>query len=256
MRADLESLEAALGHRFANRDLLDRALTHSSHANELSSSPAGVPRSHHNEQLEFLGDAVLGFVISESLVKRFPELSEGRLSEIKAHLVSASHLVEVAQKMQLGRYLRIGRGEERSGGRTKRTLLANALEAVIAAVYLDGGVAPARRLIEEWVLAPSDVEARASRQSGSAAGNFKGALLELAVSCGLPQPRYVTLREHGPDHNKTFTIEVRVGTEYVACAEGLTKKAAAQKAAREIYERLAETLKADEPVLSGKSTRP
>jgi ribonuclease-3 len=130
MRPDLSSLEAAIGYQFRNRDLLERALTHSSHVHERGASRS-TPLAD-NEQLEFLGDAILGFLISEALIARLPGSSEGRLSKLKAHMVSAAHLYGVAEKLELGQYLQLGRGEEISGGRSKRTLLVDALEALIA----------------------------------------------------------------------------------------------------------------------------
>jgi len=226
-----EALEAALGYHFANRDLLARALTHRSSVYEKTSSAA----STDNEQLEFLGDAILGFVVSDSLVAAHPDDPEGRLSKLKAHLVSASHLHAVAARLQLGDYLLLGRGEEMSGGREKKALLANAMEALIAALYLDGGIEPARRFILQHVMGeaePSSEEALAT--------DYKSALQELAQSMRLPQPRYAIVEERGPEHAKTFLVEVRVGREWVSRAEGLSKKSAGQKAAQEILRQLAE----------------
>ncbi|HVX67226.1 MAG TPA: ribonuclease III domain-containing protein, partial [Bryobacteraceae bacterium] len=141
MRADLEALEAAIGHEFCERELLVRALTHTSHAYE-----NGQPLAD-NEQLEFLGDSILGFLISESLVSRYPSFREGRLSILKNYLVSASHLYDVAQRIGLGEFLLLGRGEELSGGRVKKGLLADAVEALIAAVYLDAGIDRTRAFV-------------------------------------------------------------------------------------------------------------
>ncbi len=137
MGAELENLESALGHRFQNREILMRALTHSSRVHEQHAGWADDAPAD-NEQMEFLGDAVLGFLISEALVARFPSYPEGRLSKLKAHLVSAAHLYVVARRLELGQYLFLGRGEEMSGGRAKRTLLVDCLEALIAATYFDG----------------------------------------------------------------------------------------------------------------------
>src|SRR5215831_12627773 len=139
MRVDPEALENSTGYRFQDREILRRALTHSSHVHE-KSALEDVNGLRDNEQLEFLGDAVLGFLISEALVAKNPTQREGRLSKAKAHLVSATHLYEVAQKLDIGKYLQLGRGEEMSGGRMKRTLLVDALEALIAGIYLDGGM--------------------------------------------------------------------------------------------------------------------
>ena len=143
---ELSPLEDLLGHRFSDRELLMRALTHSSHAHEVGDESASDAISD-NEQLEFLGDAVLGFVTSRALFERFPNWNEGRLSKTRAHLVSARHLIKVAKQVGLGNFLRLGRGEERSGGRQKSALLVDALEALIAALYLDGGIDAAREFI-------------------------------------------------------------------------------------------------------------
>ena len=227
MRADPEELEAAIGYRFQNRAVFRRALTHRSGAYE---SAGLVP---HNEQLEFLGDSILGFLISESLVRQFPSYREGALSKLKAHLGSAKHLHEVASKLNLGSYLELGKGEEMTGGRGKRTLLANALEALIAALYLDGGIETAREFVERFVTggpitAPEHLD-------------LKGELQELAQSRRLPPPRYSLVGVRGPEHAKTFTVEVRVGNGLCAQGEGSSKKAASQEAARLILQRVHST---------------
>ncbi len=238
MRAELDALEVAIGYRFADRAILHRALTHSSHVHERVAGASEVAL-RDNEQLEFLGDSVLGFLISEDLLKRHPEAPEGRLSKLKAHLVSAAWLYEAAQRLELGVYLQLGRGEERSGGRTKKTLLVDALEALIAAIYLDGGMESARDFIKRFVVEPGVSTAGDADESLSGSlTDYKSALQELAQARRLPQPRYVIVRERGPEHSKTFTVEVRVGREWAGQAEGYTKKSAAQKAAREVYERL------------------
>ena len=239
MQGDLAALEAAIGHSFQDRDLLERALTHKSHAHEQNGDSSGAPRdpSGDNEQLEFLGDAVLGFVASEYLVRRNPEAPEGRLSKLKAHLVSAAHLHEAAQQLDLGSYLFLGRGEEMSGGREKKALLADALEAVIAAIYLDAGLAPSRTFIEEHVLSLFD---ESGEGVPSAATDHKSALQEMAQALKLPPPRYMIVGEDGPEHSKTFTVEVRVGKDWVSQAQGTSKKAAGQKAAQHILQQLTE----------------
>jgi len=237
MGADLPLLEAKLGHFFANQELLRRALTHSSLANETRAA-AGVARDD-NEQLEFLGDSILGFLISEALVQRFPSHREGDLSRLKAHLVSAAHLHGVARSLELGSYLELGRSEEMSGGRAKKTLLVDALEAVLAAIYLDGGIDLARTFVSQHILdAPFFGDEDAGTDIQPAITNFKSALQELAQSRKLPQPRYSIVRERGPEHAKTFTVEVRIGKDCAGQAEGRTKKVAAQRAARSVYERL------------------
>ncbi|HUI54717.1 MAG TPA: ribonuclease III [Bryobacteraceae bacterium] len=237
MRAELASLESRINYRFSVPELLARAMTHSSAANEARVGP-GSPQKD-NEQLEFLGDSVLGFLVAEALVERFPEYREGELSRLKAHLVSAAHLHGVARRMDLGSYLELGRSEEMSGGRAKKTLLVDGLEALMAAIYLDGGAQAARSFVAAHVLdAPYVGDEDAGTDIQPAITNFKSALQELAQSRKLPQPRYAIVRERGPEHSKTFTVEVRVGKEWSGQAEGRTKKVAAQRAARGVYERL------------------
>lgn len=231
MAADLASLEAVLGHPFRNRKLLERSLTHKSHAYEQNSAEA----ADDNEQLEFLGDAILGFLVSETLISRYPDYPEGRLSKLKAHLVSATHLHEVALGLGLGDHLILGRGEELSGGRQKKALLANALEALIAALYLDGGLDPVRAFVVRQIVG----DALPSDQPGQLT-DYKSALQEMAQALKLPQPRYAIVEEHGPEHAKTFLVEVRVGKDWVSRAEGLSKKSAGQKAAQQVLQRLNE----------------
>jgi ribonuclease-3 len=226
-----ETLEAALGYQFTSRELLARAFTHRSSVHEKTSSGA----ASDNEQLEFLGDAILGFVVSDVLVSSHPDYPEGRLSKLKAQLVSASHLHAVAARLRLGEHLLLGRGEEMSGGREKKALLANVVEALIAALYLDGGMDPARLFIVQHVIG----EAEPSDEMALAA-DYKSALQEMAQSMKLPQPRYAIVEERGPEHAKTFLVEVRVGRDWVSRAEGLSKKSAGQKAAQEILRKIAE----------------
>ena len=237
MRAQLALLEESLEYWFASAELLRRALTHSSAAHEAHTEIGSPDRD--NERLEFLGDSILGFLTSEALVERHPECREGELSRLRAQLVSATHLYSVACALDLGRYLELGRSEEMSGGRGKKTLLADALEALIAAIYLDGGVEPARAFVSRHVLNGSsagdparDLELQASIT------NFKSALQELAQSRKLPQPRYIIVEERGPEHSKTFTVEVRVGRDWTGRGEGSSKKVAAQRAAQHVYQRL------------------
>lgn len=233
MSADLEALERSIGHSFRNRDLLVRALTHSSHANERT-VPGGTA-VEDNEQLEFLGDAVLGFLVSEALVARHQGLPEGRLSKLKAYFVSATHLFEVAQRLDLGRHLLLGKGEESSGGRDKKAVLGDALEALIAAIYLDGGMDSARAFVSSHVIAGSGGQPEADKPPTT---NFKSALQEAAQARGMPLPRYATVRQRGPEHAKLFTIEVRIGEDWTALGEDSSKKGAGQKAAQALLEKL------------------
>lgn len=235
MPLQLEELETALGYRFASRELLARALTHRSSVHEKNAAAAARGRVsiQDNEQLEFLGDAILGFVVSDALLAAHPGDPEGRLSKLKAQLVSASHLHAVASRLRLGDYLLLGRGEELSGGREKRALLANAVEALIAALYLDGGMEPARRFVLQHIVGEAEPAAEAALSA-----DYKSALQELAQSLKLPQPHYATVEEHGPEHAKTFVIEARVGKEWTSRAEGPSKKSAGQSAAQELLRRL------------------
>jgi ribonuclease-3 len=242
---DLSALEKALGHRFARRTLLEQAVTHASHARETESQNAaeGTPTAAaDNEQMEFLGDAVLGFVVSRELFERFPEYQEGELSKLRAHLVSARHLLRPARELGVGQYLRLGRGEERSGGRNKVALLVNALEAVIAALFLDAGLEKAREFILQSILEPGLAEVHQGSSGKLPVIDYKSALQEAAHASGRPPPRYVLVKEEGPDHRKLFTMEAQVpasssGEEGFACrAEGNTKKLAEQRAAREAWD--------------------
>jgi ribonuclease III len=245
------SLEEAIGYRFQRSDLLERALTHSSHAHELG------PReddgaSADNEQLEFLGDAVLGFVASQALLKRFPQYHEGQLSKMRAHLVSAQHLVVVAKRLELGKYLHLGRGEEKSGGRTKAALLSDALEALVAAVYLDGGLARVRRFVLKNIVEPEVTRLQAQAGAGFPVTDSKSTLQELLQARGNRQPDYRVVTEKGPEHEKTFTVELRIHTgegngrpDFVARGEGRSKKTAEQHAAHQALEHLKSLPKGD-----------
>lgn len=234
MGADLAILEQSLGHTFRDKKLLERALTHKSRVYEKS---ADGHAATDNEQLEFLGDAILGFVMSDCLVRIYASSGEGRLSKLKAHLVSAARLYEVAQHLNLGEFLLLGRGEEMSGGREKKALLSDAVEALIAALYLDANLDTARAFIEANVLGtfqpPDD-------GIDGAVADHKSSLQEVAQALKLPPPRYVIINEDGPEHSKTFTVEVRLGKEWVSQAQGLSKKSAGQKAAQQILQQLTE----------------
>jgi ribonuclease-3 len=225
------ALELKIGHRFRSRDLLERALTHRSRANE---EGGGV--SADNESLEFLGDAVLGFIIVDALFRRFPEQDEGQKSKTKAMLVSTPTLARLASRLDLGEYLMLGRGEEKTGGRKKQALLADGYEALIAAVYLDGGMAAARRFVlGEFADLLEEVA-----KPGFGGRDYKSALQEYLQARDIGLPVYQVAGEQGPDHRKTFEVEVRVGDEAIAHASGRSKKEAEQEAARLALERLAQ----------------
>lgn len=236
-------LERAIGHAFRNPELLERALTHSSQARETEAlRPGSAVRVADNEQLEFLGDAVLGLVTTEELFQRFPQFSEGQLSKLRAHLVSKNHLIRVAEQLELGKYLRLGRGEEKSGGRNKSALLVDALEAVLGAVHLDAGLETVRSIILKRIVLPELEEFVSSGTAGKVT-DYKSALQERLQAEGRPQPTYALVKESGPEHQKTFTIEARLFAaggelEFSARALGQTKKTAEQDAARQVLEHL------------------
>jgi ribonuclease-3 len=242
-------------HRFRRPELLTWALTHRSLAYE--TNPESLPNpAADNEQLEFVGDAVLGLAVAESLFRRFPTSREGELTRLRASLVSRRHLGDVAARIDLGSLLLLGRGEEQSGGRHKPALLANALEAIIAALYFDGGLDVARAFIEKHIIEPTLPDLHLALKAGDtfsgAIGDHKSALQEHLQATGAGQPQYVLTDQSGPDHQKRFRVEVRIqdkmgGSRALAESEGTTKKQAQQAAARLAFQRLlSETLLSDE----------
>jgi len=218
---DIALLESRLVHPFGDRALLVRALTHSSHAHE-----EGGGRD--NEALEFLGDAALGFFVAEALLRQFPDSDEGGLSKLKAFLVSRPNLAAAARRVGLGAHLRLGKTAEKGHGRTKESLLADALEAVIAAVVLDGGDAAGRALIER--LFGSQIEGLDRREIENK--DFKTGLQELLQARGLPTPRYRVAATEGPPHKPVFHVSLLVDGEELARGKGGSKKEAEQRAAR------------------------
>jgi ribonuclease III len=229
LRHQFAELEQRVGYTFRDPGLLEHALTHTSRANEDVSG--GVI---DNESLEFLGDAVLGFAIADLLFRRFPDRDEGWKSKMKAALVSTASLGRLAEELNLGDHLLLGRGEEKTGGRRKQALLADGYEALIAAIYLDGGIDQAVAFIARQFEVPI-TEARAP---AAAFRDFKSALQEHVQSAGDPPPEYAVIGETGPDHRKMFQVEVRVGGKPIAEAAGRSKKEAEQEAARLALEKL------------------
>jgi ribonuclease-3 len=229
LRDEFETLQHAIGYRFRDRGLVEHAMTHTSRANEDMSG--GV---RDNESLEFLGDAVLGFVIADVLFNEFPESDEGQKSKLKAMLVSTTTLARQAERLSLGDHLLLGRGEEKSGGRQKQALLADGYEALIAAIYLDGGVEHARAFIVRE-FAPLIADAR---RDGLAAQDYKSALQELLQGRNRALPDYRVIGTLGPDHQKLFQVQVVVDGEPLAEATGSSKKEAEQEAARAALEKL------------------
>lgn len=219
----MERLEREIGYSFRDRDHLNRALKHRSVI-----ASTGETRGDTNERLEFLGDAVLDLVIREELLERFPDAQEGQLTRLKSMQVSGRQLARVARGMELGAYLQMSSGEDRSGGRKRSSILEDALEALIGAIYLDGGLLPAKRFIDRFIatsIQPGD-EPEHDR-------NHKSLLLEFVQSRGLGHPDYRVIDEDGPDHAKVFTVVVVVDGHPRGQGEGRSKKQAEQEAARQ-----------------------
>lgn len=222
----MKQLEEKLGYSFRDEALLVNALTHSSYANE--NREEGVPS---NERLEFLGDSVLGFVTAKHLYAMSPSLPEGKMTRLRAELVCEHSLYGVAKELNLGEYLRMGHGEEKSGGRQRASILADATEAVIAAIFLDGGMEPAAEFIERMVLSPEAVKAHH-------ATDYKTELQELVQQKAGQVLKYHEAGESGPDHDKLFLAEVSLNGQIIGKGSGRTKKEAEQAAACKALERL------------------
>ena len=220
----MKSLESRLGYTFRDRSLLDNALTHSSYANE-NHSPGGS-----NERLEFLGDSILGMVTADYLYKTHPDLPEGVLTRTRAALVCEESLAEVADRLELGQYLRLGRGESQGGGRDRVSIRADAVEAILAAVFLDGGLVEARKIVQRFIL---DKEAEKS-----ARGDYKTALQELVQRESGQVLSYHLIGERGPDHAKEFSVAVELNGRQVGQGTGHSKKEAEQMAAKAAISRL------------------
>ena len=251
METDLAELESALGRAFARPELLICALTHRSLAHEraheggIDGASEAAITDGDNERLEFLGDAVLGLVVAEALFTLHPEWREGELTRVRSFLVSRQHMARVAGRIGLGKHLRLSRGEERSGLRKTSTVLSNTMEAVMGALFLDGGLDPVRNFVGRQVIAGDAERLAAELRSGDALGNYKSALQERLQACGAEAPVYLVKSESGPDHRKRFLVEVRLKGETrqpgmpLARGLGRTKKHAEQDAARRALERIA-----------------
>ncbi len=221
----MTELEKRLGYGFRDSRYLDNALTHSSYANER----AGLSS---NERLEFLGDAVLGFCAAKNICRLYPAMAEGEMTRLRAELVCETSLHAVAKTLDLGRYIRLGRNEECNGGRERVSILADAVEAIIAAIFLDGGLEPAEAFIEERILKDLEAGRRPVRT------DYKTQLQELLQREGGAAPRYSIIGESGPDHNKSFTARAVLHDGAFADGTGRSKKEAEQAAARAALELL------------------
>ncbi len=249
MESVLTELEAALGHVFGSPELLMCALTHRSLANQQiqESGAQSTSIAADNERLEFLGDAVLGLVVGEALFLSHPEWREGELTRVRAQLVSRQHMAKVAKAISLGNHLRLSRGEDRSGLRRTSTVLSNTMEAVIGALFLDGGLEPVRTLAHRYVMGDAVERLAEQLRSGAALGNYKSALQERLQAERAGAPVYKVKSESGPDHRKRFLVEVRLKAaegepgKPLARGSGTTKKHAEQDAARRALARLTGT---------------
>jgi ribonuclease-3 len=221
--SEIAELESVLGHPFRDPHLLLQALTHSSRIPDRAADDS----AEDNEKLEFLGDAILELLVSEDLVRAFPAWREGQLSKSRARLVNATALAGAAQRISLGLYLQLGRGEEKTGGRSKPAILADAYEAIIAAIYLDAGLEAARQFVRR-TLVNGAMAVEAERLGPT---DHKSALQELLQSRGSVPGTYYIISETGPDHEKTFCVEVRIAGDVTAVGMGKTKKEAEQSAA-------------------------
>ena len=239
MKKDLSSIrefkkvEHLLGYSFKNTKLLELALTHSSAANERKPLP-----TEDNEQFEFLGDSVLGLIVSEHLFHSFHHLNEGELSKLRAHLVSSANLFKLARQLRLGDFLILGKGEEKTGGRKKQALLADAFEAVVAAIFLDGGLIAARRFVHRIFR----VDLETAKHGRFHSPDFKSQLQEKLQALRISNAEYSVIKELGPDHRKSFWVELCIDGRKLTEGHGDTKKMAEQEAARQAPEALKQPL--------------
>ena len=244
MEADLKSLEIELGHAFVNADLLVCALTHRSLAHEIAQTEGIENSVSDNERLEYLGDAVLNLAVAESLFALHPDWREGALTRVRSGLVSRQHMAHVAETIGLSKHLRLSRGEEHSGLRRRSTVLSNTMEAVMGALFLDGGLEPVRTFVRHQVMGEAADRLAFELRSGAALGNYKSALQERLQAERAGAPVYRLKSESGPDHHKRFLVEVRLKSdagkpgEPLARGMGRTKKLAEQDAARRALEHL------------------
>lgn len=224
----MKIFEKRLSYKFKNPDLLRRALTHKSYANEMK-----LPPLNHNERLEFLGDTVLELVVSHLLMQTFEEVPEGELSKLRAAIVNEEKLAGLARQFDLGKFLYLGKGEEATGGRDKPSLLSDALEAVLGAIYLDRGFAKAYAVIEKHVTALIEEVGKVGFFQ-----DYKTRLQEISQGRFRTTPRYKLIRATGPDHSKTFEVQIFIHDDLFGVGEGPSKKSAEQSAAKKALEKL------------------
>lgn len=242
-KRELQLFERHAQIRFRELEFLDQAFTHRSYANEISDE-----YSNNNERLEFLGDSVLGMVVSEYLYETLPDQPEGELARIKSFVVSEASLSEISKRLRVDNFILIGKGEEYSGGRSKKAILADALEAIIGAYYLDSGFMPARAFVHK-ILIPEINKVLENKH----AKDYKTLLQEHVQKRMKTYPRYKVIQKSGPDHDKTFTIEVHIGDKSYGSGRGKNKKEAEQEAARIAYLSIQEK---ERPVKPQEGSRP
>ena len=226
----MKRLEEALQYKFKDKRLLDRALTHSSYANENKSSDGS------NERLEFLGDSVLSIIVAEHIFLNYKNLPEGELTKIRASLVCENALHEFSQELKLGEFLKLGKGEQQNGGASRPSILADAFEAVLAAIYLDGGIEPARRHVLRFV------DKKLGCMASVAFKDYKTVLQEVIQQNPEEKLEYVLVDEKGPDHAKIFTVEVHLNSNVIGKGPSGSKKRAEQEAAKQALELMGQKL--------------
>ncbi len=220
----MEKFEDVIHYNYKNKALMNEALTHSSYSNE------GKKGGKDNERLEFLGDSILSLIVAENLFKHYKHLPEGELTKLRASLVCEKSLYKFALKIDLGQYLRVGKGEEHTGGRNRPSILSDAFEAVIASIYLDGGYDAAKEFVLSFV--PQNIDVK----KVSVLSDYKTALQEIIQKNREEKIEYVLANEIGPDHNKAFTVEVHLNSNVIGVGKGKSKKQAEQLAAKEALE--------------------
>ncbi len=225
----MKNLEEKLNYKFKNISLLHNALTHSSYANEIRTGNSS------NERIEFLGDSVLSIIVSEKLYKRYPNIPEGELTKMRASLVCEKSLCAFSRELEIGSYLKLGKGEDKGGGRERDSILADAFEAVLAAIYLDGGMEPAKKHVMNFVLRELECHDDPFK-------DYKTALQEIIQRNPEESVTYILTDEQGPDHDKVFTVEVHLNSNVIGCGKGKNKKKAEQMAAKQALELMGESI--------------
>lgn len=226
----MHQLEAKLNYKFNNVELLKNALVHSSYANEIRGS------THSNERLEFLGDSVLSVIVAEHIYKKFPNMPEGELTRLRASLVCEKSLCALSRELEIGKFLKLGKGEDKNGGRERDSILADAFESVLAAIYLDGGMSPAKKHVLNTVLRDLNL------QNDEKFKDYKTSLQEIIQRNPEENVTYILVDETGPDHDKQFTVAVKLNSNIIGTGTGKSKKQAEQTAAKQALKLMGENV--------------